>query len=844
MLEKAVQWIKNNSIPGQGIVVSSRQRVSYPEVTGYFIPTLLSIGERELAYQYARWLLSVQRQDGSYGLNGHSYAFDTGQVVRGWVALLEQMPELEQPLCRACDWLIETTDSQTGRLMVPPSGAAWSLGRRGQVSEGIHLHVLPPLYRAGELLNESRYCEFVSRSLNYYLKNVNLTDFSQPNALTHFYAYAQEALLELGCEDEARRGMASVAGYQQQGGAVPGYSDVSWVCSTGLAQLAQVWYRLGETERADAALKFLEMVQNPSGGFFGSYGVGADYFPAEEISWACKYAIEAAQQQIAGHFNQTVDIYQADIAETDGRVQAVLSHLGDLNGKRVLDAGCGKGRFSAIIKRRYPQADVTALDISARMLRHVPPGIRTVQGGILDMPFADGRFDAVICIEALEHVVQIAEGVKELTRVLAPGGKLIIIDKNKDKLGALKMPSWEKWFGREELLGIMQANGLEADAEFIGYDNMTEPDGLFVCWRGQKIGLKADTAPSLSLNSADESGYNVSACRGGSKGNSKLCESTSRVGKARSIRVLFNGSCWPTNIGNAFVNLGAIHSLKSALGKDGNVFHVGGMPAYLFGTKGKMHNALPFGEIVDCDYLVHAGMTMCAEHLVATVPIYQQYAKRGTKIIFAGGGAGKYTDEEVNMVREAMKKFPVYALISRDCYTLEKYGDLVQHGYNGIDSALFISDCFEPVPFNLPQFNIMCFDSIEEPPIDHDGRLVVRTHHSCWPTYSKPAYFEHPDTLISDLPSDYLSLYAQVSTVYSDRVHACIPALAFGNQAVFFGKNSPRMRMFERIGASDIFKMPVKLDMEQLRKGKEKQVEFLRTIIVGRDENRREMRAC
>ncbi len=489
MLEKAIQWIKNNSIPGKGIAISSRNKVSYPEVTGYFIPTLLSIGERDLARQYARWLCSVQGQDGSYGLNGRSYAFDTGQVVRGWLALLGQMPELERPLRRACDWLIKTANSQTGRLTVPPRGTGWSLGRRGEVCEGIHLYVLAPLRQAAQLLNEPRYSKFVDKSLDYYLKNVNLTDFSQPSALTHFYTYIQEALLDLGCENEARAGMASVARFQQPTGAVSGYSDVNWICSAGLAQLAHVWYRLEETNRADAAVKFLEELQNPSGGFLGSYGVDADYFPAEEISWAAKFAVEACQQQIATHFNQTVPIYKTDIAETDGRVQVVLSHLGDLNGKRVLDAGCGKGRFSAIIKQRYPQSDVTALDISARMLRHVPSGIRTVQGGILDMPFTDGRFDAVICIEALEHIVQIAEGVKELTRVLAPGGKLIIIDKNKDKLGALKMPSWEKWFGREELLGMMQANGLEADAEFIGYDNMPQPDGLFVCWSGQRANL-------------------------------------------------------------------------------------------------------------------------------------------------------------------------------------------------------------------------------------------------------------------------------------------------------------------------------------------------------------------
>lgn len=486
MLEKAIQWIKNNSIPGQGIVVSSRNRVSYPEVTGYLIPTLLSIGEHDLAHQYAQWLVSIQNQDGSYGLGELSYAFDTGQVVRGFVALLGRMPELEQPLRRACNWLIDTADSQTGRLMVPPPGKAWNLGRRGEVNEGIHLYVLPSLQRAGELLNEPRYSTFADKSLNYYLKNVSLTDFTQPNSLTHFYAYIQEALLELGCEEQAHAGMASVAEFQQSTGAVPGYSDVNWICSAGLAQLAQVWYRLGETKRADAALKFLKMLQNPSGGFFGSYGIGADYFPDAEISWAVKYAVEAAHQQIASHFDQTVDVYQADIAETDGRVRAVLHHLGDLNGKRVLDAGCGKGRYAAMLRRRYPRADVTALDISAEMLRHVPSGIHTVQGGILNMPFAEGEFDAVICIEALEHIVQIAEGVKELTRVLAPGGKLIIIDKNKDKLGALEMPSWEKWFGREELLGMLRANGIKANAELIGHDNVVQPDGLFICWTGEK----------------------------------------------------------------------------------------------------------------------------------------------------------------------------------------------------------------------------------------------------------------------------------------------------------------------------------------------------------------------
>jgi hypothetical protein len=302
MLEEAIRWIRTNSIPGQGIVISSRQRSCYPEVTGYFIPTLLSIGERDLAFQYAQWLMSVQKDDGSFGIgNGYSFAFDTGQVARGWVSVVEHMPVLEMPLRRACDWLVRSAGAG-GRLPVPMPGTVWSLGRRGEVNEAIHLYVLPPLRAAAEVLNEPSYRQFADRSLDYYLGLGTLTDFGQPNALTHFYAYVQEALLDLGCEAEARAGMASAARFQQPTGAVPGYYDVEWVCSTGLAQLAQVWFHLGDTDRGNKALEFLWLLQNGSGGFYGSYGVGADYFASEEISWAVKYAVEAAQRQVPRQF--------------------------------------------------------------------------------------------------------------------------------------------------------------------------------------------------------------------------------------------------------------------------------------------------------------------------------------------------------------------------------------------------------------------------------------------------------------------------------------------------------------------------------------------------------------
>jgi malonyl-CoA O-methyltransferase len=487
MIDSAIKWIKQNTLQDGGIIVNSRERVPYPEVTGYYIPLLLSLGENELAKKYAIWLTTVQFPDGSFGAPGGtvSFAFDTGQVIRGWVSILSQLPEIEAPLRRACDWILATADPSNGRICVPKAGNAWSLGVRGELSEGIHIYVLGPLREAGKLLTEQRYLDFVDKSLVYYLHNVDLTNFEQRNALSHFYAYIQEALVELGCEDEARNGMASVAKYQQDNGGVPGYYDVTWVCSTGLAQLAKVWFMLGEGSRGDKALAYLSNIQNPSGGFLGSYGVGAAYFPDAEISWAVKYTIEAIQAQIVYHFNDTVGLYSSAISVDDGRVQAILRVAGDLNGKKVLDAGCGKGRYTNLLNIFFPKADFTAADISSEMLKFVSQGVRTVQCGILNMPFADDTFDLILCIEALEHVSQTNVGVRELARVLAPGGKLIIIDKNNEKLGALQIPYWEKWFEREYLAGLMSERQLEITSEFVAYDGKKD-DELFICWIGTK----------------------------------------------------------------------------------------------------------------------------------------------------------------------------------------------------------------------------------------------------------------------------------------------------------------------------------------------------------------------
>ena len=519
-LQRAIQWIHDNHLNGNAVPITHRDRRPYPEVTGYCIPTLLAVGEVAMAEKFARWLVTVQNPDGSFSLDDPSrnYVFDTGQIIRGWVSIIDRLPELNEPLQRACAWVINGADPITGRLMVPAPGGAWSLGSRGEVSEGIHLYVLKPLRDAAAALGQPKIREVADKALAYYLANVPVTNFAQSNMLTHFYGYMQEALFELGCFEQARQGMASVAAYQRENGAVAAYYDVPWVCSTGLAQLAIVWYLLDDVSRADRALAFVEQLQNSSGGFFGSYGVGATYFPADEIPWAVKYAIEAEHLRIARHFDHTAHHYAPTIPVADGRAQAILGALGDA--RRVLDAGCGKGRYAALIKQQHPAVRVDAVDISAEMLRYVPVGIETQVASIQDLPYPDASFELVYCVEALEHVSNPAAAIAEMTRVLVPGGRLVIIDKNVERQGALQIETWERWFDVSQLAGQMQVCGLQVRAEFISYEGR-QPDGLFVAWTGIKLTFPCRVTANVNFYRThyfDETNRQlVEACQRGDK---------------------------------------------------------------------------------------------------------------------------------------------------------------------------------------------------------------------------------------------------------------------------------------------------------------------------------------
>lgn len=179
------------------------------------------------------------------------------------------------------------------------------------------------------------------------------------------------------------------------------------------------------------------------------------------------------------HFPSTID-------PRIQHVQVLLKFFGDLTDKRVLDVGCGKGRFARVLSESNPRVAVSGLDISEAMLACVPAGVEKVAALMTDLPFAASTFDSVYATESLEHAVEIERAVAEMCRVLKPGGRLVIIDKNAEHWGRFKTPAWERWFERRELEKLLARDCRKVHSEFISYWEDLTPDGLFLAWFAEK----------------------------------------------------------------------------------------------------------------------------------------------------------------------------------------------------------------------------------------------------------------------------------------------------------------------------------------------------------------------
>jgi SAM-dependent methyltransferase len=102
--------------------------------------------------------------------------------------------------------------------------------------------------------------------------------------------------------------------------------------------------------------------------------------------------------------------------------------------RRVLEVGCGTGWFAARLQRELG-AEVVAIDQSERMVELArADGVDARVGDVQQLPFDDETFDCVAAIWMLYHVTELDTGLREIARVLRPGGRLVAVTNGADHL--------------------------------------------------------------------------------------------------------------------------------------------------------------------------------------------------------------------------------------------------------------------------------------------------------------------------------------------------------------------------------------------------------------------------
>lgn len=121
-------------------------------------------------------------------------------------------------------------------------------------------------------------------------------------------------------------------------------------------------------------------------------------------------------------------------------------------GSSVLEVGCGEGYGTSLLAQMASR--VTALDVDEATLASAAAKygsdktkFTSYDGG--RMPFPDGGFDAVVCFQVIEHVRDDAAFVRELRRVLKPGGPLILTTPNRTYRLKPRQKPWNPFHVRE-----------------------------------------------------------------------------------------------------------------------------------------------------------------------------------------------------------------------------------------------------------------------------------------------------------------------------------------------------------------------------------------------------------
>lgn len=311
---------------------------SYPETTGYIVPTLLSEAIRqgrhdlrERARRMLDWLSAIQLENG--GIQGgkidapvkRAVTFNTGQVLLGFCAGVQAFDHYRENMHAAARFLRDSQDEDGCWRRHPTPFAAPG-------EKAYETHVSWALFEAARLAPGEGYGEAGLRQVDWALgkqrENGWVADCCLVlpcRPLTHTLGYYLRGVVEAHrfCGeqrflDAARRtGCALVEAQRPDGWIAARLHDdwsaaVDWACLTGLSQIAECWLYLFEitgepryleaARRGNAFVRRTVRLDGPPdvrGGVKGSFPVDGGYGRFEYLNWAAKFTIDANQKELA-----------------------------------------------------------------------------------------------------------------------------------------------------------------------------------------------------------------------------------------------------------------------------------------------------------------------------------------------------------------------------------------------------------------------------------------------------------------------------------------------------------------------------------------------------------------
>lgn len=346
-LDAAIAWLKHaQDVTGNGgvaqtfLVKSRKWAPSYPETTGYIIPSFYRYASvtgdadaRARARRMADWECEVQHPSGgvlagALGDSDQPTIFNTGQVLFGWVRAFEEEGDerYRDAAVRAAHWLCDVQDDD---------GCWRRFGSPLTTSTSVNLYNTRSawgLARVHAITGEPRFLDRAVRNVEWALAQRHdngwmpsncLQDDTQP--FTHTIAYAMRGFLEVGAyagrEDfiaQARRIGDAMLDALPAHGRLPGRFDaqwrptVKWSCLTGNCQLAINWGRLhqltGDARYRDATRRingFTRRTQklagdaDERGGIKGSHPIQGGYHPWQYPNWAAKFFTDAVTMEMS-----------------------------------------------------------------------------------------------------------------------------------------------------------------------------------------------------------------------------------------------------------------------------------------------------------------------------------------------------------------------------------------------------------------------------------------------------------------------------------------------------------------------------------------------------------------